>query len=31
MAPLTHPDAVNTAIATHLAQSEAETLFDAAA
>jgi pimeloyl-ACP methyl ester carboxylesterase len=31
MAPLSHPDAVNAAIETHLAQSEAETLFDAAA
>jgi pimeloyl-ACP methyl ester carboxylesterase len=31
MAPLTHPDAVNAAIETHFAQSEAETLFDAAA
>lgn len=31
MAPLTHADAVNAAIETHLAQSEAETLFDAAA
>jgi pimeloyl-ACP methyl ester carboxylesterase len=31
LAPLSHPDAVNAAIATHLASSEAETLFDAAA
>jgi len=31
MAPLSHPDAVNAALETHLAQSEAETLFDAAA
>jgi hypothetical protein len=31
MAPLSHPDAVNAAIETHLAQCEAETLFDAAA
>ncbi len=31
MAPLSHPDAVNAAIETHLAQSEAETLFGAAA
>jgi pimeloyl-ACP methyl ester carboxylesterase len=31
MAPLTHPDAVNAAIETHLAQSGAERLFDAAA
>jgi pimeloyl-ACP methyl ester carboxylesterase len=31
MAPLSHPDAVNAAIETHFAQSEAETLFGAAA
>jgi pimeloyl-ACP methyl ester carboxylesterase len=31
LAPLSHPDAVNAAIAAHLAASEAETLFDAAA
>lgn len=31
LAPLSHPGAVNEAIATHLARSEAETLFDAAA
>jgi pimeloyl-ACP methyl ester carboxylesterase len=31
MAPLSHPEAVNAAIENHLAQSEAETLFGAAA
>jgi pimeloyl-ACP methyl ester carboxylesterase len=31
LAPLSHPDAVNEAIAAHLAGSEAETFFDAAA
>jgi pimeloyl-ACP methyl ester carboxylesterase len=31
MAPLSHADAVNAAIETHLAQGEAETLFDEAA